>query len=475
MLLPIKLSEDKVVPKSVQLLRVGTFLFENGETIQVTRELLKSFKKNFDKKVRGYEDGRLPIDYFHENEKVAGGWINQINLTNEDTELWADVIWTPRAEKMLADGEIRYVSAEFHFDYQHNEGGTKWGPTLFGAGLTNRPFIKGMAPVVQFQEESEREKLHKALNARADKYDIEVTSDAALTPPAGTEDSESKFGDPVNFKFPIDNPARIANARVRFKQFANQIYKGDKSKSIVHGRIVKAELAAGIDASYDSNDPLDKLLPSDIKSKLEKKYKAVKAAEKDPVSAKIAQLIREGYSQDQAVAIAKNMERKGKLGEGEKPMDLEQAMAKIKELEGIISALKSGKDEVMLKAQDAEKKYAELSDKVEKEKQENLQKDQFNKMLSEGKVVEAQREPFMKNDMVKFSELAKKTHLKADGTSDDASNSDVKAGESAQDKVIELADKMAKEKKMKMSDCISHVLKQNRELREKYEREVTLG
>ena len=37
------------------------------------------------------------------------------------------------------------------------------------------------------------------------------------------------------------------------------------------------------------------------------------AAKEDPVSAKIALLIGEGYPQDQAVAIAKSMERRGEL------------------------------------------------------------------------------------------------------------------------------------------------------------------
>lgn len=147
----IKLSEDGAVPTRVQLLRTGSFQY-GEEPMVITKEILASFVKNFEAKVRGYDDGHLPVDYFHENEKIAAGWITGLGTENDGTELWADVEWTPRAIKALSEGELRYLSVEFHFDYESNEGKTKFGPTLFGAGLTNRPFIKGMKPVKKLSE-----------------------------------------------------------------------------------------------------------------------------------------------------------------------------------------------------------------------------------------------------------------------------------------------------------------------------------
>jgi hypothetical protein len=158
----IKLTEGNKVPDRVQLMRVGNFLYE-GDDLQITPNLLLSFKNNFNEKVRGYDDGKLPIDYFHENERIAAGWIANLDLENNDTELWADVQWTPKASQMICDGELRYLSAEFHFDYQHNEGGKKFGPTLLGAGLTNRPFIKGMKPVKTLSEGAGEMNLEQAM------------------------------------------------------------------------------------------------------------------------------------------------------------------------------------------------------------------------------------------------------------------------------------------------------------------------
>ena len=146
---PIQLSETKEVATRVQLLRTGKF--EEGALV-LDEVILASLKKNFDAKVRGYTDGKLPIDYFHEGWKEAAGWISALYLEANGTELWADVQWTPKAMECIGGGEIRYLSVEFSFDYQDNESNQKFGPTLFGAGLTNRPFVKGMKPVVQLSE-----------------------------------------------------------------------------------------------------------------------------------------------------------------------------------------------------------------------------------------------------------------------------------------------------------------------------------
>ncbi len=149
----IQLQEGGKVPTRVQLLRAGDFNYD-GEDLKITPVLLASLKKNFDAKVRGYQDGKLPLDYFHEAERLAAGWIEQLYIENGGTELWADVKWTDSASAKIGSGELRYLSVEFNFDYQDNESGDRHGPTLFGAGLTNRPFIKGMKPVVQFSEKN---------------------------------------------------------------------------------------------------------------------------------------------------------------------------------------------------------------------------------------------------------------------------------------------------------------------------------
>ncbi len=149
----IMLAENNNAPKKIQLLRTGDWKYSNyGKGFKITKDTLVTFKKNFDEGVRGYEDKKLPIDYFHENWSVAAGWMEELTIEADGNELWASVKWTPTAEKMLQDGEIRYVSVEFDFKYRDDETGKEFGPTLFGAGLTNRPFVKGMDAVAAAED-----------------------------------------------------------------------------------------------------------------------------------------------------------------------------------------------------------------------------------------------------------------------------------------------------------------------------------
>lgn len=148
----IKLAENNgsiVIPEKVQLLRCGKFNHPEYGTFEITKEILLSMKANFENKVRGID---LAIDYAHESQSIAASWIKDLELSEDGTELWAHVEWTPNGKRVLSDKEFRYLSADFTFNFENNETKKKYGPTLFGAGLTNRPVIKDMAPVVQLQE-----------------------------------------------------------------------------------------------------------------------------------------------------------------------------------------------------------------------------------------------------------------------------------------------------------------------------------
>lgn len=303
----IKLQDEgKLVPKRVQLLRVGEFNY-SGDTLKISKETLLSLKENFDANVLKYEDGKLPLDYFHDSDKIAAGWIEGVELSSDNSELWIDVKWTTGAESKIAEGELRYLSAEFALEYQLNEGSKKFGPTLLGAGLTNRPFVKGMKPVKQFSE------------------------------------------------------------------------KGNQ-------------------------------------------------------------------------------------------MTLEQAVAKIAELEKMIQDMKDmeSADKAELsamkeKAIEDAKKASEVAALAEKNTS-------FDKMLSDKKVVEAQREHFIKGDVIKFAELSKPLN---DGKGTSGEGAPI-TGKTAQDQIIELAEKLVTEKKISLSTAISSVLSSDPELKAKYEKETSV-
>jgi phage I-like protein len=140
----VKCSDGKSAPKRIQVIRCGTFHHPQYGKFEITEEILRSFKKNFDDKVRGID---IAVDYKHASEDVAAAWFRALELTENDTELWADVDWTPNGEKVVSEREFRYVSADFAFAYKDNETLKEFGPVLLGAGLTNRPVVKNMKPV----------------------------------------------------------------------------------------------------------------------------------------------------------------------------------------------------------------------------------------------------------------------------------------------------------------------------------------
>jgi len=109
----------------------------------------------------------------------------------------------------------------------------------------------------------------KAQKERASRFGIEALENKGerLSFPSDGPTDLNQYGDPVNLKFFFDTPERSRNARVRFKQFANT-YTQQKSKAVVHERIVRAELRHKIKPSFDENDPLDKLLSKQIKDQL---------------------------------------------------------------------------------------------------------------------------------------------------------------------------------------------------------------
>jgi len=311
----IKLAEKDGVPKKVQLLRVGMFNHPEHGNIPITKETLKKMQQNFSDKVRGID---LSIDYAHEADKEAAAWIKNVMLDESGNELWAEVDWTPKGEEKIKGKEYKYISADFNFNYVDNETQKKYGATLFGAGLTNRPFVKNMNPI----------QLNEVVNQKP----------GAMT-----------------------------------------------------------------------------MNPEELK------------AENEMLKKKIAELEAKISGGDSAAKMA-DMQKK-----------LEDYAAKDK-------------------AAMEEKKLSE-------------KKAKFDKLLSEGKTVEAQRDAFMSDDMVKFTELASNVNLSEKGNAGKGVEETIKLkeGEDVQDKVIELANKAVAEKKAKDFDAGLHlVFSEHPDLEKKY-------
>jgi hypothetical protein len=133
-------------------------------------------------------------------------------------------------------------------------------------------------------------------------------------------------------------------------------------------------------------------------------------------------------------------------------------------------------DNADLKSQleEAKKKLADYeaaAKKAEADKQLSEKKAKFDKLLNEGKAVEAQREPFMAGDALKFAELSQPINLGGKGSAQDDNTSFSDGSvEEAQKEVLKLAQARLSEKKSSdIGSAIAAVLSENESLRKKYQ------
>jgi len=168
-------ADNSKIEHEVQVLRTGMFHHPDFGEFNITKEILTSMVQNFEDEVRGVD---IAIDYSHDSGGAAAGWIQGLMLKEEDgfTELWALVAWTPGAAKKLSHKEFRYISADFTLDFQDNESLKRFGPTLLGAGLTNRPFVKNMQPAVTLSERNGGNMDLKELQKRLDELEAKNQS-----------------------------------------------------------------------------------------------------------------------------------------------------------------------------------------------------------------------------------------------------------------------------------------------------------
>lgn len=184
----IKFKEGNL-PLEIQLFRTGTFFDERYGKIEIKTDDLKAMIKNFSDNVRGVD---LALDFSHDAEGPAAAWITALSLKN-DSEIWAAVDWTEVGRENIKGKNFRYISPDFTFNYTDNENLKEYGPVLFGAGLTNRPVIKNMAPAIELSEykgdkkmNEEQEKMLKELMEKV------LAMETKLTEPKLKEKTEEK-------------------------------------------------------------------------------------------------------------------------------------------------------------------------------------------------------------------------------------------------------------------------------------------
>ena len=110
-----------------------------------TRERLQRFADNIRRRIRGID---LAIDYEHGQDLAKGrraaGWIVGAEVRADG--LWLLARFTDEARREIHAGHWRYLSPDYQDEWTDARG-QRWRDVLFGAALTNRPFLKELAPI----------------------------------------------------------------------------------------------------------------------------------------------------------------------------------------------------------------------------------------------------------------------------------------------------------------------------------------
>ena len=144
--------------------------YGNLPLVEFTRQTFETIIKNFraNPSFKAGEGGIgtepvVPLDYEHASEAdptsgsipqagaPAPGWILDLQIRNAadgTAELWALVTFGEQLRQQIKAGEYRWTSVSVWLHYQDPESGKDVGPTLTSLAVTNKPFLKGMAPMI---------------------------------------------------------------------------------------------------------------------------------------------------------------------------------------------------------------------------------------------------------------------------------------------------------------------------------------
>lgn len=151
----IKADSSGAVPTVINLLKTGVWHTPWHGDFELSGDDLREMASHFKQGIGLVaDDPEGPIDYFHEDEKIAAGWIKSVfvDVINGVESLMGNVEWTPAGEQKIRDKELKYISSEF------NPRGWPWEDpeqefnfvdnVITGAALTNIPLFKKNAPIM---------------------------------------------------------------------------------------------------------------------------------------------------------------------------------------------------------------------------------------------------------------------------------------------------------------------------------------
>lgn len=162
----IELDQSGQVPDRIQIMETGNWPNSVKGDFSISLDDLKQIKDNFDNGI-GFptEDAStgLAIDFMHNYDEEAAGWIKGLELQVDPSDptkgkLFASPVeWSDAGAEAVRGGKFKMLSPSGYFGSKNGKQMSMWANprnlkekvanVLDGAGLTNIPFLRGMAPI----------------------------------------------------------------------------------------------------------------------------------------------------------------------------------------------------------------------------------------------------------------------------------------------------------------------------------------
>lgn len=155
-LIKIKADANGAAPKTIELLRAGTWKTPWHGDFEITTSDLHQFVANAKEGVGLVAaDPKVPGNYGHMSGDKAAGWIDpqagQLYVSEDGQALVGEPQWTPAAQEAIQAGEWAYISPEFNprsVPWEDPEERTSFVDNVItGFALTNIPLFKKLKPV----------------------------------------------------------------------------------------------------------------------------------------------------------------------------------------------------------------------------------------------------------------------------------------------------------------------------------------
>ena len=127
----------------VEVFREGEWNHPKWGIIKGTKKLFNDFIDNWKNNVLGRD---IALDKTHNPEDGATGWVKDMKIVGD--RLKALVEWTPWGLDLIENKGFKYFSPEYRDSYIDKENGKEYKNVLFGGGITNRPFLTKLAPII---------------------------------------------------------------------------------------------------------------------------------------------------------------------------------------------------------------------------------------------------------------------------------------------------------------------------------------